>query len=270
VIDLHCHVLAGLDDGPPAIEDSLALARAAAASGTTTLIATPHVSWEYPNSAEAVAAAVAGLNERLKADAIALEIGAGAEIALTRVGDIDGEELSRLTLGGGPYLLVEPPFSPVAIGLARRIEDLQECGFPIVLAHPERCPVFHRDRSILERLVESGVLTSITAGSFDGRFGTVVRRFSVGLMRDGLVHNVASDAHDEFHRPPSIAAELERAGLARLTMWLTQAVPSAILEGRDIPPRPNPDLLPTTPSRPRWLLGRRSKDSSEQSKRRAT
>lgn len=266
MIDLHCHVLPGIDDGPSTIADSLALARAAAEAGTRTLVATPHVSWEYPNRADTIARLVDELERMLGSQSTALVIRSGAEVAMTRVVDIAPHELSRLTLGGGQWLLLEPPFTPVASGLDRVVADLQQRGHGVVLAHPERCPALHRDRPMLERLVESGVVTSVTAGSLGGKFGSVVRRFSLELVRDGLVHNVASDAHDALQRPPSIAAELERAGLGELTDWLTQAVPGAILDGGAIPPRPDIDISSAVPARrPRWLLGHRSKGSSARS-----
>jgi protein-tyrosine phosphatase len=109
---------------------------------------------------------------------------------------------------------------------------------------------------MLERLVDSGVLGSLTAGSLDGKFGAPVQRFSLELLSAGLVHNVASDAHDDSNRPPTIAGELERAGLAPLAEWLTQSVPAAILDGGEIPPRPDVELPPTRRGR-RWLPGRR-------------
>ncbi|MFI4978134.1 MAG: tyrosine-protein phosphatase [Solirubrobacterales bacterium] len=238
MIDLHCHVLPGIDDGPDSIEGSLALARAAAAAGTRTLVATPHVSYNYPNDAATIARLVDELNGRLAADAVTLEVRPGAEIAMTRLADIEPEELSRLGLGTGRWLLVEPPFTPVATGLDSVLLDLQRRGHRILLAHPERCHAFHRDPGMLAALVRSGVLTSITAGSLVGRFGGEVRRFALELMRDGLVHNVASDAHDHAQRPPGMAAELQQAGLAPLTDWLTREVPAAILNDREIPPRP--------------------------------
>jgi protein-tyrosine phosphatase len=256
VIDLHCHVLAGIDDGPATFEDSLKLAHAAAGAGTRTLVATPHVSWEYPNTAGTIARLVEELNGRLRRDGVALEIRTGAELAMTRIGDIDPQELERLTIGGGTWLLVEPPFTVVATGLDLVIADLQQRGYHVLLAHPERCPAFQRERAMLERLVASGVRGSLTAGSLDGTFGSHVRRFSLELVRDGLVHNVASDSHDHSHRPPTIAEEIERAGLGALREWLTEAVPAAILAGAVIPPRPEP---PAKPSRRgmRWLSGRR-------------
>jgi protein-tyrosine phosphatase len=248
VIDLHCHVLPGIDDGPETIEGSVALARAAAAAGTHTLVATPHVSWTYPNDAATIARLVDELRARLAAEQVALEIRPGAEIAITRLVDIDPAQIPRLGLGGGPWLLVEPPFTPVATGVDTIVLDLQQRGHQIVLAHPERCPAFHRDPRMLESLVHAGALTSITAGSLVGRFGGGVRRFALELARAGMIHNVASDAHDLTSRQPGIAAELEQAGLGQLTDWLTQAVPAAILDGDNIPPRPAiapPDLKPS-------------------------
>jgi protein-tyrosine phosphatase len=243
MIDLHCHVLAGIDDGPATIEGSVAIARAAVAAGMATLVATPHVSARYRNDASTITRLVDDLNTRLEGEGVALEILPGAEIAITSVIEIEPSELPRLCLGNGRWLLMEPPFTPIATGVENILGSLQREGYRILLAHPERCPAFHRDPAMLESLVASGVLTSITAGSLVGQFGGDVRRFALSLVRDGLVHNVASDAHDPLKRPPGIAAELERAGMAPLTDWLTRAVPTAILSGEaSIPPRPIVEL----------------------------
>jgi protein-tyrosine phosphatase len=250
VIDLHCHVLPGIDDGPDAIEESLALVRAAAAAGTETIVATPHVSVRYPNRAEQIARSVAALGERLREERIPVEIRAGAEVAITHLQEIDPAELAQLRLGGGPWLLLEPPFVPVAIGIDRTVARLQHEGHRVVLAHPERCPAFHRDLDLLRTLVSEGVLTSITAGSLVGRFGKQVRRFARQLLAEGLLHNVASDAHDPHRRPPGMVAELERAGLRDLSGWLTVQVPQAILSGAETPPRPQPARSP----RRRWRI----------------
>ncbi len=144
-----------------------------------------------------------------------------------------------MSLGGGPWLLVEPPFTPVVTGLDALVLDLQRQGHRIVLAHPERCPAFQRDRRMLESLVRSGVITSITAGSLVGSFGGHVRSFALQLVNDEMVHNVASDTHDPLRRPPSIGGELEEAGLGELAEWLTVQVPAAVLDGEEIPPRPD-------------------------------
>lgn len=238
MIDLHCHVLPGIDDGPHTIEESVALARAASASGTDTIVATSHSSVRYPNRPARIAGLVRELRERLLAEDVPLDIRPGAEVAMTHAHEIDPGELAEMRLGGGPWLLLEPPFVPAALGLEATVRTLQGEGHRIVLAHPERCPAFHRDLDLLRTLVGDGVLTSITAGSLVGRFGKEVRRFAARLLAEGLVHNVASDAHDRHRRPPGMAAELEQAGLGALAGWLTREVPEAILSGTDIPPRP--------------------------------
>jgi protein-tyrosine phosphatase len=255
VIDLHCHVLAGIDDGPETVAGSLELARAAASAGTSTLVATPHVNWRYPNDADTIAAAVDELRGRLAAENVDLELRAGAEIAVTRLAEIEPEQLARLRLGGGEWLLVEPPFTPVAPGLEQTLQDLQQDGHRILLAHPERCPALHRDPQIVSSLVRGGVLTSITAGSLVGRFGGAPQRFALELVREELVHNVASDAHDVAGRAPGVSAELEQAGLTPLAEWLTMAVPAAILNGDAIPARPRLVRAPAIPAR-RWRLRR--------------
>lgn len=239
MIDLHCHVLPGIDDGPETLEGSVELARTALAAGIDTLVATPHVNARTPNDAAAIAALVESVNERLAAEQIELKVLPGAEIAMTQLVEVEPAELERLGLGGGRWLLVEPPFTLVATGLQDLVLGLQHRGHGVVLAHPERCPALHRDRKIVPALADAGVLMSVTAGSLVGRFGGEVRRYALALAREGLIHNVTSDAHDALNRPPGLAQELEQAGLAPLADWLTRLVPEAILDDEPIPARPS-------------------------------
>ncbi|HEY3866496.1 MAG TPA: CpsB/CapC family capsule biosynthesis tyrosine phosphatase [Solirubrobacteraceae bacterium] len=252
MIDLHTHVLPGIDDGPQTIEDSVELARAAVAAGARTLVATPHVSWTYPNEPDTIAALVEELGEHLDAAGIPLEIRVGAELAMTRLVDMSTEELLRLRLGGGNWLLLEPPFSSTVTGLGALVLELQRQGHEILLAHPERCPAFHRNPEMLRELVNAGVLTSVTAGSLVGRFGGEVRRFALRMARERLIHNVTSDAHDTIRRPPGVVTELRQAGLEPLEEWLTEEVPTAILGGGEIPPRPEIELSGIEPVRRTW------------------
>jgi protein-tyrosine phosphatase len=125
-----------------------------------------------------------------------VRVQAGAEIALMRAIGLSDQELRGLTLGGGPWLLIEAPLIRVAAGIEALLLELQERGHRIVLAHVERCPAFVEDRDALERLVHSGMLASLTAGSLVGRFGGSVQRAALQLLTSGLIHNAASDAHD--------------------------------------------------------------------------
>jgi protein-tyrosine phosphatase len=240
LIDLHCHVLPGIDDGPDTTAASVELARAAAQAGTRTIVATPHVSPSYDNDSATIARLVQEVNEAIAEARIELDVLAGAEIAMTRATDLDPGELSALTLGGGGWLLIECPFSSTVAGLDALILELQDNDHGVVLAHPERCPAFQRDPRLLESLVQGGgVLTSITAGSLVGRFGGTVKRFADRLIDAEMVHNVASDAHSAGERRPGIAEELSQAGLDPLAEWLTAEVPAAVLAGAEqIPPRP--------------------------------
>lgn len=243
MIDLHSHILPGIDDGPTTIEGSLALARGAVAAGTTVMVATPHIDQGFGVAPATVPAMVGVLNARLAEESIPLDVRPGGEIDLTRLIDLDEDELARVSLGGGPYLLLESPFSPAAGHFEPVILAMRERGHQVLLAHPERCPAFQREPDRLAELVDAGVLTQVTAGSMAGEFGETVRRFTGGLLREGLVHVVASDCHDHSQRPPGQAVgfgrmERDVPGIAAWRPWLTDFVPGAILDGGPIPPRP--------------------------------
>ncbi|HTY96849.1 MAG TPA: CpsB/CapC family capsule biosynthesis tyrosine phosphatase [Solirubrobacteraceae bacterium] len=238
MIDLHCHVLPGIDDGPQTIEESLAMAEVAARSGTRTLVATPHVNRRYANRASTILPLVEDLNRRIRDDGLELEVRPGAEVALLGAAALGDEELCRLRLGGGPWLLVEPPTAPVEDDVAELVMALAGRGHRVLLAHPERCPAFREDPGVLASLVGEGVLGSVTAASLRGHFGEDVARFALELLRSELIHNVASDAHHHEARPPTVLAELDRVGLGPLAEWFTARVPGAILEGTEIPQRP--------------------------------
>jgi protein-tyrosine phosphatase len=256
MIDMHSHVLSGIDDGPGSPEGSLEMLRAAAAAGITTVMATPHVSSRYRNDTATIAAAGAALERARGEREAGVEVRLGAEVAVTRIAELDPQELTGLHLGDGPWLLVEPPFTDVIAGIDATIADLHRLGHRVLLAHPERCPAFQRDPSLLESLVDGGVLTSLTSGSLVGRFGSRPRRLALELLDAGLAHNVASDAHDAVSRPPSIAVELSATGRARLEDWLTREVPAAILGGGEIPRRPASAPAPRRSRRPSWLRRR--------------
>ena len=245
MIDLHTHVLPGIDDGPATVDGSLELARAAVADGATTLVATPHVTWELPNDSASIAAAVRELQGELDRAGIALEVRTGSEIVITRAYELDDEELARLRLGGGEWLLAECPLSPAAPGFDGALATIAARGHRIALAHPERSPAVQRDPELLRRLVASGMVTSITAGSLLGRFGSTVQRFAFWMLEEDLVHNVASDAHDARRRPPGIRealayADAQLPGVSERAEWLTLSVPAAMLASDPIPEAPGP------------------------------
>jgi protein-tyrosine phosphatase len=262
VIDLHSHILPGLDDGPADIHGSLAFARKAVEAGTTTIVATPHVRDDHPFPLELIDDRAHELTGALADAGVPLEVATGAEVALSKLPDLDDSTLEGLCLGSGRYLLVESPYTYAPELLENMLFSVQARGFRPILAHPERSPSFLSDQVRLTRLVDRGILCSITAMSMTGAFGDTVRRFSVRLFARGVVHNVASDAHDETHRQPGLTEGFERLdqelpGLADQTGWFTRDAARAILAGDDLPPRPA-TVMPAERGL-RRLLGRKHK-----------
>jgi protein-tyrosine phosphatase len=243
VIDLHAHVLPGLDDGPATVEQALALASAAVAAGTRTIVATPHVDHTYDTTPEDVEYGVSHMRDAVAAARVELEILPGAEVALTRLPDLEPRVLDRLRLGDGAYLLVECPHTALVPNLDADLFAVKVHGHQVILAHPERSQCFLGDPERLRRVVHSGTLCAVTAGSVEGRFGRRVREFALELLAEDLVHALVSDAHDTDRRPPGlwggvVAAEKELPRFARQADWLVRDAPEAILAGRQLPRRP--------------------------------
>jgi protein-tyrosine phosphatase len=255
MIDLHAHILPAIDDGPPDLDGSAALARAAVAAGTTVLAATSHVDRGFGLTPADLAGGVRAVRARLAREGIPLEVIRGGEIAMSRLPDLDEEDLIALRLGGGSTLLVEAPLMPFAGNLEGLVFALQARGHTVLLAHPERSPIFLRDPMRLARLVDQGVLVQITAGSLLGEFSEQVRRFTLRLLADGLAHVAASDTHDPVRRPPGLRdafalAESDLPGAGLLEAWMAEEVPAALVADEPVPSRPE---LP--PARLRRLTG---------------
>jgi protein-tyrosine phosphatase len=247
VIDLHCHPLPRVDDGPASTKEALALLRAAAAGGTRTMVATPHVSGSYPrNRAEGVAAGVRALQAEADAAAIDIRLVAGAELELLHREMLHDDEMPGLRLGDGPYTLVELPFTAVP-QFAEALLKLHGDVHPAILAHPERCMAFHQDPDLIARLVGRGMLVQVTAASIAGSYGPIVQRSAWSMFEQGLVHVVASDAHDAVRRPPSLHEPLEHAGMGELVATLCEDGPAAILAGER--PAPAPPIKPSRAAR---------------------
>lgn len=245
MIDLHSHILPGLDDGAPDLAASVSMARFAAADGVHTMVATPHVREDFPYPLGEIHSRTAQLNEALRSRGTGLRVIKGAEVAVSKLLDLDDSTLGSLCLGDGPYVLVESPYQRATDLFEQSLFDLQVRGFQAVLAHPERSPSFQRHPDRLATLVERGVLCSITSASMSGRFGNTVQRFTRVLFERGLVHDVASDAHDSTKRPPGLLAgfrvlERELPGILDQAPWFTNDAPAAILAGERLPPRPDP------------------------------
>jgi len=237
VIDLHSHVLPGIDDGAEDLDEAIAICRAAAADGISVIAATPHVRDDYPTTPEVMEAAV---RELQAAVGDLLQVLPGGELDLQEL-DRPAEELARFGLGGSPrYLLVEMPYVGWPLGLEEELFRLRSSGITPVLAHPERNGEVQARPERLESIVASGTLVQLTAASIDGRIGRNSQNCARALLSRRLAHLVASDAHGLRVRAVGMADAARAVDDADLARWLTVDVPRAIIEGVEIPAYPEP------------------------------
>ena len=221
MIDIHSHVLPGLDDGSRDLEESLAMLSLAAEGGTTDIVATPHANPKYTFDPETVAAKTVELRDARGdrgEDLPRLHTGCDFHLTFENVNDAL-ERRTRYTVNGGRYLLVEFPDLLIYPKTAELFQRLLEVGLVPIITHPERNELLQKRLADLKAWVEMGCLIQVTAASLLGRFGRRAESFARTLMDENLVHFIASDAHDTKHRPPGMReahAEVQRGwGSAR-------------------------------------------------------
>jgi protein-tyrosine phosphatase len=239
VVDLHAHILPGLDDGPATLAESVALARAAAEDGIRVLAATPHVRDDYPTTPDAMEHALGRVRTAVAEAGLALDVLGGAEVAVDRLGRLDAETRRRFGLAGNPaYLLLEFPYAGWPLALADEVFRLRAARVTPVLGHPERNREVQEAPGRLRPLVEAGALVQLTASSLDGRLGTRARRASLDLLELELAQLVASDAHGPAIRDVGLSSARAAVGDGRLAEWLVEDVPAAIVADAPLPERP--------------------------------
>lgn len=241
MIDLHSHVLPGIDDGVRTIADSIELLRAAQDDGIRKIAATPHVREDYPTSTREMELLHAEVCGAAREAAIGVQVLTGGELDLAFAAQLGDDELRRFGLGGNPnLLLLEFPYLGWPLQLRDFVFDLQLRGFRIVLAHPERNVDVQHDPERLRPFVENGVVVQLTAASMDGRLGGRPRATACRLLDSRLAHLVASDAHAADVRSVGLSEAAASAGGGALGRWLTEGVPAALLAGAELPERPEP------------------------------
>jgi protein-tyrosine phosphatase len=257
VIDLHTHILPGIDDGVKTMDDAVAFARVAAGDGVRTIVATPHYrEGFYLNARVDVLAGVAALNARLRSENVEIDVLPGAEI------HISADLVSRVKSGHAPTLadngrtvLFELSMSQYPHDLESMVFQMRLAGLQVLFAHPERIRYFQDDIARYEAVIRLGAFGQLTTGSVTGIFGADVEEFSEELARKRLVHVVASDAHNTRGRPPVISTAMHRLGAwtgEDFARRMADEHPRAFIEGRD------PDLpeAPEGMPRPRSFLSR--------------
>ena len=212
MIDIHCHILPGIDDGPEWTRDSLEMARLAAADGVRTIIATPHChDGVYEAQHHDIAAACARLNAVLIAKNVPLKILPGAEIRLTPEFIQSFSAGQLLGLGSPDAVLLELPELFITEAVLRVVRHLKKRKVRCILAHPERHTLLCSQETILAQLVEAGAELQLTAGSLAGEFGSKAKASSRRLLQSGAVCYLASDGHCHRRRKPLLTRGVQLA-----------------------------------------------------------
>jgi len=244
MIDIHSHVLPGIDDGARSMEETVALIEMARAHGTTALVASPHADTQYKYDPELVEA----LLEEARAKAgPGIELVRGCDFHLMYDNVEDAlRHPTRYTIGGGRYLLMELSDFTIFANTSALWSQLEEAGMRIILTHPERNPLLRQRLELIEEWVGQGRYMQVTAQSLLGLFGHKAREFATVLLDRGLVHFIASDAHDLKGRPPRL--DLAHAWLterysAELAELLCVGHPGAVVRNEELdltafPPKP--------------------------------
>jgi protein-tyrosine phosphatase len=241
VIDLHSHIIPGVDDGVRSLDEARRLARLAAGEGVEAIAATPHVRSDFPTTAAQMERGVAELREDFVAAEIPLRVLHGGEVALERLADLEPDELRRFTIAQtGRYLLLETPYLGSPLALAPAVKLLRQAQITPLVAHPERNDDVQRRPELVQTLVDLGAVVQVTAASLDGRFGRATRRAARTLLARRLVHVLASDAHGPGRRDAGLTAAVAAVGDDGLAHYLVEEAPEAITLG--VPIRPPPRL----------------------------
>lgn len=238
MIDLHCHLLPGIDDGPETMEEALALAAHAVQSGIARAVLTPHIHvGRYRNELATITADLARFRTELKRRNIPLELGIGGEVRL-------GEDIIPMVMEERiPYLgerdgyrimLLELPHSHIPVGSDKFVGWLLKQKIRPMIAHPERNKGVHHDIDKITPFVSMGCWLQVTAGAVAGNFGEPSRKRAVQLLERGWVTVLASDAHSLEHRPPELEPGRRAAAavIGEEESWkLVRDTPLSIVDG---------------------------------------
>jgi len=243
MIDLHCHILPGVDDGSKSLETSLQMARVAVKDGIKAIVATPHtMDGVYMNRVPDILPGVESFQATLHDEGIDLKLYPGADVHLCAgmVEKVENGDVCTIN-NAGKFLLLELPSQSIPPGIKNEIFALKLSGITPIITHPERNAVIQFDPGILYELVQMGALAQVTAMSLTNDFGEFIGQVSATLLKCRLVHIIASDAHSAQDRPPVLSGAVEKAAAilkdynaaARMVM----DVPAAILSGQtpDVP-----------------------------------
>ena len=256
MIDIHHHLLWGMDDGSSSVENSVAMARIAAEDGITHIVCSPHANSTYVYEPRVVAEKIGELQCFLDREAIPVKLGKGCDFHMSYENIQEAKiDPAKFSINGMGYILVEIPDYGISRGLTEIFYQLQIAGLTPILTHPERNPTLQADVPRMMDWLRGGVLVQVTAGSVVGRMGRHAERMAHDLLANRWVHFLATDAHNTTSRPPKMKDAFELVAKKYgpdYAHLLCVSNPLAAFMGKPLQPQLEPLNLYEDPEKKSW------------------
>jgi protein-tyrosine phosphatase len=270
MIDLHCHILPGIDDGPKTLTESLEMARIFEQAGYSHVVATPHAvpGTTWMPKPEEIRIQLAELNHAIAKNGIKLKVLPGMEIALDpNISDLLDQGQVQ-PLAGTSYVLIEPPFQRLPLGWDQAVFNVLSHGFSVLLAHPERCAQLSAKPQLCDKLIESGVYFQVNWDSFLGHHGRTTQKMAIYLANKAYIHCLATDSHDAKSRNATqvrrTAETIEELVGPRNLQLISRENPIRVLRNEALKSMESQGIQVTVKKKRKWRFWRNGAESNPQ------
>jgi protein-tyrosine phosphatase len=270
MIDLHCHILPGIDDGPKTLGESLKMAQIFEQAGYSHVVATPHAvpGTTWMPKPEEIRRQLDELNYVIIKNGVKLKVLPGMEIALDpNISDLFDQGWVQ-SLAGTSYVLIEPPFQHLPLGWDQAVFNVQSRGFSVLLAHPERCAQLSAKPQLCDKLIESGVYFQANWDSFLGHHGRTTQRMAIYLAGKAYIHCLATDSHDSKSRNAlqvrQTAETVEELIGSKNLQLISRENPIRVLQNKALKPMERQGIQVPVKKKRKWRFWKNGADSNPQ------